>query len=219
MCFSSSASFGISAVLLVGGIATYKQTKNISQVPFAMIPFIFSIQQFCEGLLWLSLTKPEFAGFERGSTYIFLILAQGLWPLWVPYSIYKIEENPDRKKVLKLFLISGLIVSVYLMYSLTIYPAKASISTFHIQYDLARPHSNIFTGVFYFIATIIPPFISSIKKMMIISLFGLASFLITILFYPEHIISIWCFFAAGISIGVILVLRKKTFSLNSYKPI
>lgn len=74
MCFSVSASFITSAVLFAGGVAAIKFSTNKHQPPFATIPFIFSFQQFCEGLLWLSV--PEFSDYKITSMFVFLIIAQ-----------------------------------------------------------------------------------------------------------------------------------------------
>lgn len=50
MCFSATASFIASTTLCVIGVATLKNTKASDEVPFAMIPFIFGIQQLIEGV-------------------------------------------------------------------------------------------------------------------------------------------------------------------------
>lgn len=75
MCFSASASFITSAVLFAGGVAAVKFSTNKRQLPFAIIPFIFSFQQFSEGILWLSLSIPEFTGYQITSMFTFLIIA------------------------------------------------------------------------------------------------------------------------------------------------
>jgi hypothetical protein len=220
MCFSATASFGVSAVLMAGGIASVRAAKSPNQAPFATIPFVFSVQQFCEGIIWLSLTKPEYESFGGGATYAFLVFAQVIWPTLVPYSMYIMEEQASRKKILRVLLITGLVLSSYLLFSLFYYPAAASISTMHIRYDLARPYQFVyFTSVLYFVSTIVPPFISSISRMFWIGFLSLASFLITVVFFSENIISIWCFFAATISVGVFLVLKKKSVAIKNIKTV
>jgi hypothetical protein len=60
MCFSASASFGASLVLSVIGVATIKNTRHREQLPFASIPFVFAVQQFSEGVLWLTLPYSDY---------------------------------------------------------------------------------------------------------------------------------------------------------------
>ena len=54
MCFSATASFISGTALCVIGVATLKQTKAPAEIPFALIPLLFGIQQLTEGVIWLS---------------------------------------------------------------------------------------------------------------------------------------------------------------------
>lgn len=55
MCFSATASFTAGgALLLIGAITTTRVTKSV-EMPFAMIPVLFGLQQIIEGVLWLTL--------------------------------------------------------------------------------------------------------------------------------------------------------------------
>ena len=55
MCFSATASFTAGSVLSAVGIATIMKAERKSEVPFAMIPLLFGVQQFIEGVVWLTL--------------------------------------------------------------------------------------------------------------------------------------------------------------------
>ena len=81
MCFSTAASFGASAILSVAGVAAVTQAQTKAQRLFAAIPFIFSIQQFFEGLLWLSIKNPDFVTDRSVPAYFFLFFALVLWPV------------------------------------------------------------------------------------------------------------------------------------------
>jgi hypothetical protein len=65
--------------------------------------------------------------------------------------------------------------------------------------------------VLYIMATIITPFISSIKKMKWLGFVFLASYFFAVILYNGFVISVWCFFAALLSfvvLWIILSLRK-----------
>lgn len=210
MCFSASASFVASAVLFAGGVAAVKFSKNSRQLPFAVIPFIFSFQQFMEGMLWLSLSLPEFSGWKTTAMYGFLIIAQVIWPSWVPFSIYLKEKKKKRKKILRILLITGAVVSAALGYGLLTYPVDAGIRNFHIGYFLDVPAQyRVIPGLFYFIPTVFPAFVSSVKYMRSFGIAILISFLATKIFYPENVISVWCYFAAILTISVVLILKAQ----------
>lgn len=218
MCFSAEASFGAGMVLSVVGIATISKVNNRSQLAFACIPLIFAIQQLTEGCVWLALENPEYSSWLQPSTYIFLILAQAIWPSLVPISILLVEDNPSRKKVLAGLSIIGLIVSVFLSYRLLTQEITASIGDNHILYNLGVSPAIISSfGILYFIATIVPSFVSSVKKMRLLGLTILLSFILTTFFYENYVISVWCFFAAIMSVIVLRIIsgQQQAFKKSS----
>jgi hypothetical protein len=208
MCFSASASFGAGIVLAVIGVATIKKREQPSQIYFAAIPFLFCIQQISEGFLWLALQNPIFSPLEKPSIYIFLFLAQVVWPLWLPLAVLKLEQEKARKKMLLILLAIGMLVSFYLAYCLFSYNVHAKIVGYHISYQQDYPIRFGGYGDFLYIAaTILPPLISSIKRMWILGIIILVSYIITMFYYVDNIISVWCFFASAISFMVLYILQ------------
>lgn len=209
MCFSASVSFGAGAVLAVGGILTLNRVKTSSQYVFATIPMFFAIQQFTEGMVWLSLSNPNFSAWEPGATILFLFFAQVVWPVWVPLSILLLEQNATRKKILAVLLGMGALLSLYLAYCLITYPVKAQISSYHIDYSLSFPLALVWlSGLFYFIPTVISPLLSGRKRVPLLGLAIMASYFFTKIFYTNYVISVWCFFAAIISIIVLFIITE-----------
>ena len=51
MCFSATASFIAGTTLSVVGVATLRKTEARTELPFAMIPLLFGIQQLIEGVI------------------------------------------------------------------------------------------------------------------------------------------------------------------------
>jgi hypothetical protein len=211
MCFSAEASFVSGTVLSVIGIAAIKKNDKPDQLAFAAIPLIFAIQQFTEGILWLTLPDPNAVVLQKTAMYIFLFFAQVVWPTWVPFAVLTMEKDEKRKKTLRFLLIIGLLVSGYLAVRLIMYPAHAEISGHHVYYELGFPVSAIrYFGIMYFIATVIPPFLSGKRKMWMLGLAIFVSYLITRMFYENYVISVWCFFSAIISGTILLVLMSST---------
>lgn len=207
MCFSAGASFGASVILGTVGIASIRKVQEPSQIPLASIPLLFAVQQFSEGFLWLSLTNPEYASWQQIPAYVFLLFAQIVWPTLVPFSILIIEKDRGRRNLLIIMLGVGVTLSVYLAYCMIFYDIRAQVTAHHIQYTLNFPMRFAwFSGIVYFIPTVLPPFFSSIKRMRILGLTILTSYLVTTLFFHEYIISIWCFFAAILSVIVLSIM-------------
>lgn len=209
MCFSATASFGAGILLSAIGIATIKKVQPTEQKMFAMIPLIFAVQQISEGFLWMGLTDPVNSSMQNYASYIFLFFAQVLWPTWVPYSIMLMEKDPQRKVYFKILTTIGILVSFYLGYCLLNYSVEAKIDGYHISYGQNYPEEiSRLGGMLYVIATIAPSFFSSIKKMWILGLAILLSYIITTILYTDYIVSVWCFFASIVSIIIYFILVK-----------
>jgi hypothetical protein len=228
MCFSATASFGASAVLGTIGIIAVAKAKTNPQRLFATIPLIFAVQQLMEGLLWLSLKNADMASWQPLLTYIYLVFAMAVWPLWVPLTIRLLEKDARSKRIMNVLVGIGIFVSVCVVLVLSLFPvqvmtpiclscpfsATPSLSQ-HLHYQFTFPPVpkgliGAFT-VLYIMATIVTPFISSIKKMKWLGFVFLASYLFAVILYNGFVISIWCFFAALLSfvvLWIILELRK-----------
>lgn len=218
MCFSAGASFGASALLLVGSVAIIKKTKQPNQLMFAAIPLIFSIQQFTEGFVWLSFQNPGYLSLRFVSSHIFLFIALVVWPIWVPVSILKLEENPNRKKILTAMSVIGSMISAFLIYSLVFEGYEPKVFAYHIQYyHLSTIKFIPLSGLIYFIPTVVTPFVSSVKRMKYFGLIMLTSYIVSNLFFRESVISIWCYFAAIMSVSIYFILeyQHKFLKINN----
>jgi len=153
MCFSSNASFGAGIILSTIGILSIKLAKLPNQIMFACIPLVFAIQQLTEGFLWVALLNPKYASLEIVSTYNFLFFAQVVWPFLVPFSIYKLEKEIRRKKILFGLSVIGLVVSMYLAYCLLNYQVVANIIGNHMSYKQDYPKDiSKYCALLYIIA-------------------------------------------------------------------
>jgi hypothetical protein len=208
MCFSAGASFASGIVISSIGVAALKEVKKPSQLAFAGIPLLFGIQQIAEGFVWLALTDPAYAHFQKAGTYLFLTMAKVVWPAMIPLSVLLMEEGSRNKRPLFILLAMGLSVSVYYSYCLVFLNVIPQIAGHHIQYISDYPESlAVPVFIVYFIAGIIPLFISSIRRTRLLGVLMFFSCLITALFFVQYLTSVWCFFAAFISVVVFWILR------------
>lgn len=219
MCFSAEASFGAGIVLTAIGAATLKKEKRPNEIYFASIPLIFGAQQITEGLLWLALQGKIDKAFELPATYIFLFIAQVIWPLWIPYSIYKLERVENRKRALKWLIAVGVFVALYNIYCFLNFDFKANIDGKHISYPKEYPfHLEYVLLIGYNLVTLVPSFVSSVKRMWEVSLGLLVFYIITGVFYQLYFVSIFCFFASIISIAVLFIMNEIRKQENGIIP-
>lgn len=195
-------------LLTVVGTETLRKVHKPSQIVFAGIPAFFAVQQFAEGAVWLTIPRKEYAALLSAATYIFIIMAQVIWPLLIPLSVLFMENHKVRKRILYALLAAGGAAAVYYTYSLAFYSVHAEISRMHITYKSAfeSPYQNV-AMLLYLTATLIPLFVSSVKRTYILGVIMSLSFIVSYVFYTEHLTSVWCFFAAVLSFAVFYIIR------------
>ena len=199
MCFSATASFIAGVSLSALGVATMKKTERKAEIPFAMIPLLFGIQQIIEGMLWLSF-RFDAPLLNVMMTYAFTLFSHVLWPMFVPFSIVLVETVAWRKKAIWTFQFIGIAVGLYLLYWIVRFPVTSKVDE-HIVY--VSPHFyNVPVMALYLAATCVGCFFSSHK---IINIFGILALLLFMVAYWIHTVaffSIWCFFAAILSVVI-----------------
>jgi len=222
MCFSPEASFAGGIIISTIGVATVTKVHKPSQLIFASIPLFFGIQQFAEGSLWLTLPHPEYVHLQKIFTYIFLVMAEVLWPMIIPLSVLFMEKKENKKRLLRILLGLGIVLSSYYAFCLWFFKVNPQIMDYHIKYfsDFPKPIALV-AFIVYLIVTITPLFVSSVKKTHLLGVLMFLSCVVTAIFFTQYLTSVWCFFAAIISGVIFWILRdsKREFNLNKMNPL
>ena len=192
---------------MVMGAVTTSRVRRGAEVPFALIPGLFGVQQLLEGALWL--TFPDNASLVNSVlTHAYSFFSHVLWPTYVPIAVLLLEPETWRRKVLMAIAVAGTAVGLYLMYFLVTEPIVSEVVGRHISYK--SPHFYVAAVVtLYVLATCVSSLVSSCKT---IRWFGAATFAALVAayaFYAFWFISVWCFFAAVLSVIVLLHFRRR----------
>lgn len=206
MCFSPTASFTASALLTFIGVKSMQKASK-QRLMFASIPLLFAIQQAIEGALWLILLKAPDSVWRMWTGYGFLFFAYIIWPIWIPFCLMIAEQVYAKIRLLKALSIVGIVVAVLLSFQMIINGITVTLQENHIYYSLdIKPLLNVLCSILYVIAVTIPAFVSSIKNIKIFGILLLLSCIITYMIWHTYFTSIWCFFAAILSLGVYLIV-------------
>lgn len=201
MCFSANASFAASGALAVAGAATIGKAKSRRQIMYAAIPLIFSVQQAIEGLQWLA-SKDGASNPLLG--YIFLFLALGVWPVYVPISVYLLENDAKRKQRLGYFIFLGAIIAAYSLIIMFSHPIGVlGQACCHLRYSFTLPYKWV-VGAVYAVVTTGSLAFSSHRWVKIMGYLTFVSLLFTLLVALEASVSVWCFFSAVLSLVVFM---------------
>lgn len=202
MCFSATASFTAGTVLVgFGGVALARLARP-AEVPYALIPALFGVQQLIEGGLWLTLPdgSPHLSAIL---THSYAFFSHVLWPIFVPLAVLLIEPEGRRRRALAGLAAAGGAAGLYLLYFWGTDPTSAQIAGGHMLY--ISPH--FFAGpilALYVLGTCVSPLVSSHATVRWFGAAASISLAGAYVFYAMWFISVWCFFAALMSVTVLL---------------
>ena len=206
MCFSAEASFISSAILTAGGAATLKQVKQRSELPLAVIPLVFAFHQFIEGCLWLTHDYVSPPWLVSLLAHAFPLIAYSVWPTLVPYAVYRVETGPARKKLLMICRIIGIGVSVFFLFHILQGPVTAKFINQSIHYDFYFSPWVLSQWLYGF--SIIGATLLSSHRIIIAFGIGLViSYNVAKQIYLATYPSVFCFFAAILSLAIYLQIR------------
>ncbi len=207
MCFSATASFVAGTTLSAIGVVTITKVERRSELSFAMIPLLFGVQQLVEGVVWLTFSH-DAPMLKQTMTYVYSIFSHVLWPIYVPFAFRALETTPRRRKAMMWLQGAGLAVGLYLLYFIVTRPVVAEVIGRHIVY--VSPHFFLAPViVLYLASTCFTGFVSSHTFARLFGVLSLLSFIATYLFYTRAVVSVWCFFAAILSVMIFLHLRYR----------
>ena len=209
MCFSAEVSFAASAVIAVTALPGLRRAKFSGEWLLALMPVLFSAQQFIEGLIWLKVGQGQ-------DTYLlstaYLVFANALWPLLCCLTALQMEEQNGKRRLLMAAMPFCILMSGYLGYITFAYEYRAdscySCGGVLLYYADIRVAS--WMGYAYFALTCLPLIISSVRTVRLFGLLITAGFALTLYSHEMRIVaSVWCFFAACCSCVVALYFIKK----------
>jgi len=204
MCFSATASFAAAAGLGAMGAVTLREAKTKSRIPLAAMPLLFGIQQAVEGVVWISARVPWL---QTTAAFVYVLFSHVLWPFCVPFAVGAIEPPGRRKTVLKGFLLCGVALSLWLAAYIVRGPVMASLTTGCVVYQMILPPIPYGLAAYVFV-TCFSCLISSHKFIRVLGLAMLGALAIALWAYQQAFYSVWCFFAAILSIIIYAHLRQ-----------
>ena len=216
MCFSATASFAASLVLIPVGIYCVKhefdQEKTYRAI--ALLPLIFGIQQLLEGFVWLDF---ELEGKDNRLPALgFMFFSHLFWLVWIPFACYVAESSRVKRNIFIIFsavgAAHGLIMYLPLLFNpewLVVELVKQSIDyKATLLYDDYIP--RIVVRVIYAIIVLIPLLLVSDRYIRIFGVLVAISVLVSTVVFAYAFISIWCYFAAVLSLYIFVMLVHKS---------
>ncbi len=216
MCYSATASFGLAAPLLPVGLYCLNRARreNARWMPFAAYPLAFGLQQAVEGALWIGISSGDQALIGAASRG-FLFFSHFFWLFWVPLSMLALESDARRRPFLAALAILGGLYGASLFLPIMLREDWLSVTVVHhsIKYQTTLIYDGIVSrgGLRFVYAAIIVAslFICSARQIRVFAVLIFVSVIAAFLFFGYAFISVWCFFAAVLSLYVVYIVREE----------
>lgn len=225
MCFSASASFTASAVLMPLGLYSHHladRAERPGYKPLALVPFFFGVQQFIEGLEWTGIDQGNVEPLTSLAGLGFLFFAYCFWMIWIPWSAWSISRSTDSKALqhrLKWVAIVATVLGIAFYLPVLFNPPAlqpAVHSNGRLLYDVSNLQSILHNfvntepvGELVYWGFIVLPLLAVSDRA--VKLFGILIFIsifLTWLTYSATFNSVWCFYCAVLSIVVIWIVNR-----------
>ena len=206
MCFSATASFVTAGMTVAVGIVALARTRHWRETPMAATPLLFALQQSLEGLIWLALPSAgegsPLGSLVTSATFLYLVMAEVLWPIYMPLAVLLIEPQVQRRGFMLLCLTVGVSVAGYLLWWIVTQPYGAILQDGHIVYRTSHT-PTVSLALSYLASTCLPLLLSSHRTMITLGAVILVGSATAFAFYWEAFVSAWCFFAAAGSLVIL----------------
>lgn len=219
MCFSASASFTASAILIPAGIYCIKKASECARPYWAigLLPLVFGIQQLFEGFIWLAQGT---ADDSRLPALGFLFFSHLFWLFWIPFSCYFLETRSLRRKVFLGFAVLGLLhgLIMYIPFVLNTNWFKVELMKHSIVYATRLLYDDFVPRIavrgLYAVIVLVPLLFSSDRNVKIFGVIILLSVVLSTIFFGYAFISVWCYFAAILSVYILFMILRLCKTAN-----
>ncbi len=207
MCFSATADFTGSVVLGAVGVATMREVKDRRELLMAAMPCLFALHEFIEGFVWLGLDGSVSSQVEHNAAAAFVLYAQGLLPFLLPLAVFLIEPTRRQRRHMLGFVILGGLLALYLTWGLIAYPLVISEQSHSVLYDNAITNTTL-VAIIYVIATCGSLFFSGFRPLVELAWVNLIGLLVVMLVKRYAFTSVWCAYAAAVSVIIYFFFRR-----------
>jgi Family of unknown function (DUF6629) len=214
MCYSASASFSIAATLFPAGIYCARMSRNdrARWLPLALYPIAFSVQQAGEGVTWLALAQNDQILAVR-SALGFIFFSHFFWLFWVPFSVFWLEPEILRRRILGWLTGFGFVAGVTVYLPMLISEDWLTVTQVHhsIRYSTTLIYDDVIhrtvLRAIYAAIILASFFLSSHYQVRVFGLLIAVALFFAYFFFHHALISVWCFFAALASLSIVVIFR------------
>jgi len=207
MCFSAQAD-------LVGGVVLgaigFDALRHIPQRPrhraLAALPLLLAAHQFVETFVWWGLQGHVSSAVGDLATWLYLLFAFWVLPIYVPLAVFLIEPPGRRRRIIAGFVGLGAIVSTTLLLAMLDGSVTATLGDHHLSYGIGL-HAGFAVTACYVAATCGAMLFSGYRQLFLFGLVNLVAIAVLARLAISGFASLWCAWAAVTAAVIALHLR------------
>jgi hypothetical protein len=208
VCFAPEADALVGAVVVAIGVDALRHVREPKQVPLAALPVLFGLHQLTEAFVWWGLQGDVAHSVERTATWTYLLFAFGALPILIAIAVGLIEPERTRQRVIAAFGVLAAGIAIALTTAMFRGTLDAAIDGRHIEYSVdALGYGGQLTGL-YVIATCGALLASSYRDLATLGVLNLVVVPLLMALTIGGFVSLWCFWAAIVSVVIDLHLRR-----------
>ena len=210
MCFSPGADAVVGGIVVVVGVDALRHVREPNQIPLASLPLLFGLHQIDEAFVWLGLQGRVSESIGRASVWIYVLFALAVLPVLVPLAVLAVEQSAGRRRVIGALAALGIGVGVALAVALFRGSVDAAIDGQHIAYAVSALSQGRELTALYVVAACGALIASSHRDLAVLGVVNLVAVPVLMWLTVSGFISLWCFWAAIVSVVIDVHLRRSS---------
>lgn len=207
MCFSAEADLAMGVAIAVVGVDSLRHVEHRRELPLAALPLLFAFHQINEAFVWWGLDGRTPMSLAEAAAFVYLGIAFVL-PVLVPVAVRAIETDEDRRRVMAGFAVLGGFVSLILLAALVRNGPSPVPEDLYVSYSVGVSNGVLLT-VAYVVATCGAFLAASPRRLVLVGWFNLLVVALLAWFNTAGVISLWCAWAAVVSVLIAVHLRTE----------
>lgn len=214
MCFAAPMDLGAGLVVTGIGVASLRAARSSPRSrALASLPLLFGVHQLVETFVWWDLQGRVCPAAGLTAEWIYLVIALLVVPIAVPYAL--LREGSVRPPWLAWLLVGcGAVAAATCAWGLRDGEVPVRIDGHHIAYTVS-PLLGDASFVIYVVATCGPGLLARSSWLRLFSVLNLAAVAVVVWAARNGTVSLWCFWAALISVVILVHLRSRRRSALS----
>jgi hypothetical protein len=202
VCFSPQGDVVGGVVLAVIGIDALRHVQRRREyLALAALPLLLAAHQVDEAFVWWGLQGHVSAQVGQVATWVYLLFAFVVLPVYIPLAVLAIEPPGRRRSLMAGFVAMGAVVAAVLLAAMLVGPVTARLGDYHVGYGIGL-HAGYLIVVAYVGATCGSLLFSGYSQLAVFGIVNLVAVAVLARLTIDGFASLWCAWAA-VTAGVI----------------